>query len=618
MISVEQHLERILTAVSPLAAVEVDLLDAQGCVLAQEVSSSVQLPGFDNSAMDGYAVRAEDVAGADPEHPVLLPVLGDIAAGSTEHLSIDPGRTRRIMTGAPVPAGADAIVPVELTDGHAHEVRILEAVEAGRHIRRAGEDVGVGDVLLRDGVLVGPRQIAVLAAVGVDRVRVVPRPHVSVLSTGDELIEPGTVPGFGQVVDSNGLMVTAAVRAAGAVARRVGRVADEAGAFSARFEAELDSADAIITTGGVSMGAFDTVKEVLSADGDVRFDQVAMQPGKPQGFGLAGSRAVPVFTLPGNPVSALVSFEVFVRPALARMAGRTHAAVAVQAVVGQGWDSPPGKVQYARVVLGPDGAGQYVVRLAGGQGSHVLGGLAAANALAVVPADVTRVEAGTVVEVRPLVDLVEIDHPDTRSRQRDPGRGHRGMGGSMNESENESENESRNEIGLSHVRAGGTAHMVDVSAKEVTSRAAAAAGTVLLSGSAVAALRQGAVPKGDALAVARIAGIQAAKRTPDLVPLAHPVGVHAVEVDLLVSDHGVDISARVRTADRTGIEMEALTAVTVAALALVDMVKAVDRHARITDVRVTAKSGGRSGDWQEPWPPTCRTVATMPAATGPR
>jgi molybdopterin molybdotransferase len=401
MIAVEQHLARILETVRPVQPFDLGLLDAQGCVLAADVQARVQLPGFTNSAMDGYAVHAADVAGASEESPVVLPVVNDIAAGNTNALSLVAGQTMRIMTGAPMPRGADAVVPVEQTDGGVVHVSVRAAPEPGQHVRPAGEDVLEGQTILRSGTLLGPGQIALLAAAGLARVRVVPRPRVVVLSTGDELVEPGREPGFGQVVDSNSVMLTAAVRSVGATPYRVGGVPDDARQLMETLEGQLVRADAIITTGGVSMGAFDTVKEVLSRVGTMQFDKVAMRPGMPQGFGVLGEEQVPVFTLPGNPVSALVSFHVFVAPALRAMAGRPEKAWPpgyVPAVAAEPWQSVPGKMEFTRVVFDGDR-----VRLAGGQGSHMLGALAAADAFAVVPPEVTEVAEGDHVDCLPLL-----------------------------------------------------------------------------------------------------------------------------------------------------------------------------------------------------------------------
>ena len=408
MITVEEHFSRIVATVRRLPSIGLNLLDAQGCVLAQDVTSEVPLPGFTNSAMDGYAVHAADLAAASEEAPVTLPVVHDIPAGNTQALSLAPGQSMRIMTGAPMPHGADSVVPVERTDGGLAKVTISASVSVGDSVRQVGEDVCAGDLVLRDGTRLGPRQIALLAAVGTGQVQVTPKPRVVVISTGDELIEPGTRPGFGQVVDSNGLMLTAAVRALDCIPFRISCVRDDARTFLSTIESQLLRADAVITTGGVSMGAYDTVKEVLSRVGTMRFDKVAMQPGMPQGFGVLGEDEVPVFTLPGNPVSAMVSFEVFVAPALRLMAGRPqHETSLLTAVATDDWTAPAGKVQFARVVLSRSGSG-YTVAIAGLQGSHALGGLAGANALAVIPADVTSVRAGDQVRCHPLGPIVDV------------------------------------------------------------------------------------------------------------------------------------------------------------------------------------------------------------------
>ena len=401
MITVEQHLDRILSTVRVVRPFDQGVLDAQGCVLAEDVAARGSLPGFTNSAMDGYAVHASDVAGATDQSPVVLPVVNDIAAGNTQALSLAPGQTMRIMTGAPMPHGADAVVPVEATDGGVVRVQVRAASVVGQHVRAQGEDVVAGDVVLHQGTLLGPGQIALLAAAGLSRVKVVPRPRVVVLSTGDELVEVGGRPGFGQVVDSNSVMLSAAVTAVGATPFRVGGVPDDARVLKETLEGQLVRADALVTTGGVSMGAFDTVKEVLSRVGTMQFDKVAMRPGMPQGFGVLGDERVPVFTLPGNPVSALVSFHVFVAPALRAMAGRPEPSWPpgyLPAVAGERITSVPGKMEFLRVVLDDDR-----VRLAGGQGSHMLGALAAADALAVIPAEVTEVQPGEPVECLPLL-----------------------------------------------------------------------------------------------------------------------------------------------------------------------------------------------------------------------
>lgn len=396
---VADHLSDVLSIVRPLTPLDVQLLDAHGCVLAEDVVAPWPLPQFDNSAMDGYAVRAEDVRAASEDAPVELPVVTDIAAGETERAAIGPGLAARIMTGAPMPAGADAVVPVEQTDGGTARVQITLAAPAGRHLRRVGEDVQAGDTVLAAGTFLGAAQIGLLAAVGKERVRVQPRPRVVVISTGRELVEPGQPLDLGQITDSNSFLLTTAAREAGAVAYRVAPVPDDERALLGRIQDQLVRADMIVTSGGVSAGAYDVVKQVLSTVGTVTFDKVAMQPGMPQGFGTVGEEATPIFTLPGNPVSAFVSFEVFVRPAIRKMLGvsRLHRP-SVKAVLQTTLRSPEGKRQFARARWSPAPDGSYLVTPLTGQASHLLADLAYANALVVVPEQVTEVAAGQVVD----------------------------------------------------------------------------------------------------------------------------------------------------------------------------------------------------------------------------
>jgi len=396
---VADHLSDVLSAVRPLTQLDVQLLDAHGCVLTEDVVAPWPLPQFDNSAMDGYAVRAEDVREADGENPVEMPVVADIAAGESEVAAIGPGLAARIMTGAPIPVGADTVVPVEYTDGGEARVRIMSAVPTARHLRKIGEDVQKGDTVLGAGTFLGAAQIGLLAAVGKDRVKVRPRPRVVVISTGSELVEPGLPLTLGQITDSNSFTLTAAAREAGAVAYRVGPVPDDETVLLGLIEDQLVRADMVITSGGVSAGAYDVVKQVLSDLGTVTFEKVAMQPGMPQGFGTIGEEATPIFTLPGNPVSAFVSFEVFVRPVIRKMLGvsRLHRP-SVKAVIQSTLRSPDGKRQFARArwQAAPDGS-DLVTPLAG-QASHMVADLAYANALVVVPEHVTEIAAGQVVD----------------------------------------------------------------------------------------------------------------------------------------------------------------------------------------------------------------------------
>jgi molybdopterin molybdotransferase len=392
---VDEHLASALAAVEPLPPLYLPLLDALDCVLAEDVVAGFDLPSFDNSAMDGYAVVLADVAGASAQQPVRLPVVADLPAGVRESMRMAPGTAVRIMTGAPVPQGAEAIVPVEATDRGVAHVEIRRGADPGEYIRRIGEDVQAGTLVLEAGTRLGARHVGTLAATGRDRVKVRPRPRVVVLSTGSEIVEPGKPPGFGQVCDANGYALTAAALDVGAQAYRVGIAPDDARQLMSTLEDQLVRADLVITSGGVSAGAYDTVKDVLSQLGTVRFDKVAMQPGMPQGFGTLGPDDTPVFTLPGNPVSAYVSFEVFVRPVLRKMLGETalHRRT-VPARASEGWRSPDGKRQYARGALAHDGDGRPVVRPVGGHGSHLTVELARADVLAVVPEDVTQVQPG--------------------------------------------------------------------------------------------------------------------------------------------------------------------------------------------------------------------------------
>ncbi|MFD6096978.1 gephyrin-like molybdotransferase Glp [Nocardiopsis flavescens] len=408
MKSVEQHIADILAVVDDPRPVEVDLLQAHGSVLAETVASPVSLPGFDNSSMDGYAVHAADLAQAGPGHPVRLPVVADIAAGDPSPVAIRPGMCARIMTGAPLPSGADAVVPVEWTDGDPARAAFSRPVREGNAIRRAGGDIGAGTVVLEPGARVGAGEMGVLAAVGRRTVSVFPRPRVVVLSTGEELVEPGRPLGPGQIWESNSFMLAAAARDAGCEAHRHGFVGDDPARVLDTLEGLLLRADLVLTTGGVSMGAYDVVKEVLSAQGTVEFTQVAMQPGKPQGFGVIGPDRTPIVTLPGNPVSAFVSFQVLVLPVLRRLRGLPPTSLeGVRARLTAPVASPPGRRSYLRGVLAPAGPGrEAAVTPLTRQESHQLTALSTTDALIVVPEDVEELPLGTVVDALVLPDPV--------------------------------------------------------------------------------------------------------------------------------------------------------------------------------------------------------------------
>lgn len=364
-------------------------------MLAEEVKAGVSLPSFDNSAMDGYAVRAADVAMITERAGITLPVTGEIAAGDVGAFALDPGSAIQITTGAQLPAGADAVVPVEWTDGGATAVTINRPVQAGNAVRFAGGDAKAGEVLLTGGTRLRPMQIAVAAAAGRNSLLVQPRPRVVVLSTGNELCEPGTPLVPGRIWDSNSYMLAAAAREAGCVAYRHAIVPDNVEGVLPAIEEQLSRADLLITTGGVSMGGeHDVVKAALRELGTVTFSKVAIQPGMPQGFGTIGEDKVPIFTLPGNPVSAFVSFQLFVRHAIGLLADSSAALPVVRAVLADHVRSPADKRSFLRGVLD----GTRVTPLTG-QGSHQIAALGRANALVIVPEGVTELAAGAEADV---------------------------------------------------------------------------------------------------------------------------------------------------------------------------------------------------------------------------
>jgi molybdopterin molybdotransferase len=400
--SVDQHLADLLSLAAPLRPFEMHLLDAHDATLAQDVHSSVDLPPWDNSAMDGYAVQYQDLIGATYATPVELIVDGDIAAGA-EHLPlVMKGRSLRIMTGAPIPPGCDAVVPVEWTDGGTERVLITRAPVLGQNMRVKGSDIVSGTLILQEGVRLHAAQLAIAAAVGLARLPTHPHPRVVLISTGDELIEPGLPLAPGQIYESNSWMLAGAAREAGARAFRVETVPDNADRLMRVLEDQLVRADLVVTTGGVSKGAYDTVKEVLQNLGTMRFETVAMQPGMPQGFGTIGPDFTPIVTLPGNPVSAYVSFEVFVRPMIRQMLGLKEIfRPTVRASMRGNATSPKGKRSFLRAVIQVM-EGRYVVTPVEGQGSHMLGALARANALIVVPEEVEHIGVDGSVEVMML------------------------------------------------------------------------------------------------------------------------------------------------------------------------------------------------------------------------
>lgn len=395
MLPFERYRADVLARVRAGEPRAVPVAESLGLVLAQEVRAGTDLPAFTNSAMDGYAVRAADVAGS----PTRLPVVGDVPAGDLEQKVLPAGTALRIMTGAALPDGADAVVPVELTDGGTGTVEIQRGVREGNAVRVQGEDVHLGDPLVAAGTLVLPHHLSALIAAGVATVNVYPRPRVGVVATGDELVPAGQPLRRGQIHDSNGPTLAALVTHAGGVVTRREHVRD-GDDLAAVVDAMLEEVDLVVTSGGVSAGAYEPVKDAYP-DGPVEFFSVAMQPGKPQGFGLVGPREVPLFALPGNPVSTLVSFQTFVLPALRRIAGLPEPGGARTARVAQGWTPPAARTQMARVRLEAVD-GELSISASGAAGSHILGGLAAAQAIAVVPAEQEQVRTGDELEVQLL------------------------------------------------------------------------------------------------------------------------------------------------------------------------------------------------------------------------
>jgi len=392
-----EALQSILARVAPLPPRTLPLAEALGLAAAEAIRSAEQVPPFTNSAMDGYAVRAGDLAAASPDRPVRLRVLGDLAAGSTPDRAVAAGTAWRIMTGAPLPEGADSVVPVEDTVRGADWVEVRKPLREGIHIRLAGEDIQAGLALVEAGRGLRPGDLGVLAAVGHPAVTVHPRARVAVLTTGDELVDASERPGPGQIRDANIHAICAQVAACGAVPIPFARVRDDRATLAGVLR-EAMQADVILTTGGISVGDYDFVKAILEELGAKRvFWKVAQKPGGPLGFWMLGDK--PVFGIPGNPVAAMLMVEEYVRPALRRLMGfaKLHRPVA-EARLDGGWTGKAGdhRTTFLRVIARRE-AGQLQVRLTGPQGSAILSSMLHANALAVVPAGMDRVEPGGMV-----------------------------------------------------------------------------------------------------------------------------------------------------------------------------------------------------------------------------
>jgi molybdopterin molybdotransferase len=397
MRSVEEVRSAILESIPVLMPIELHLQEAYGCVLATDVVAELDIPSFSSSAMDGFAVRARDVAGATEEEPVTLKVAGRAPVGRPPEATVGGGEAIRIATGAPVPAGADAVVPIEDTVPQGATVHVLRPIEEGANVRTAGEDVRAGQNLVPAGRRLSAAELGMLANSGHASVLVHPRVRVVVISTGDELVEPGRPASFGMVRDANSFTLYGGLREVGAVPYLGGIVRDEEEALKNEVLGLAARADCFISSGGVSVGERDVVKKAFFRRGEIDFYRVAMQPGMPQAFGLVDD--TPYFGLPGNPVSVFVSFEVFVRPALLRMMGRRDIfRPEIWTVVESDISGPKNKVQFARVRVWRE-KGQWRAASTGPRGSNLLGTVTKANGLAIIPAGTETAEAGSRVRV---------------------------------------------------------------------------------------------------------------------------------------------------------------------------------------------------------------------------
>ena len=413
MISVEQALEKILEHMDVLGTEESPVLSCLGQVLAEDVYSTINIPPLDNSAMDGYAVRAADTRGAGQESPRILRIIDTVTAGSVSQSEVEPGTAVRIMTGAPIPKGADSVVKFEDTDQperreNSAEVGILAEVEPGLEIRRVGEDITAGSLVLKKGTVIRPAEVGVLASLGCSSAKVIRRPVVAILATGDEVVDITQPLPEGKIYNSNSYSLAALVLRCGGMPQILGIASDVEDSLVARLHLGLD-ADMLITSGGVSLGDYDIVRDVLAKEGEIIFWRVRQKPGKPLAFGMikalgegGGVRKIPLFGLAGNPVSAMINFELFARPAMLKMMGRKNLAKPmIEAVIEEPIENSDGRRIFARAVVEKRG-GRYFARLTGPQGSGVLTSMALANGLVIVPEDKPGVKKGDSVQVMML------------------------------------------------------------------------------------------------------------------------------------------------------------------------------------------------------------------------
>jgi molybdopterin molybdotransferase len=403
--TVEEYLTEVLTSVQPLEAFHIPLFEARGCVSAEDVTAPWPLPAFDSVAVDGYAVLATDVSAATQKKPVSLKVIETVSSGSHPSRSLHRGAAIRVNAGAPLPEDAEAVIPLEHTDGEPNEVQIFQSAVFGQFIRRAAEDVELGEVVLKEGTKIDARHLGLLASVGRGSVLARPRPRVVIISIGDELLEPGAKLEPGKSIDSNGLMLAAAIADAGCISYRVGPIPTENENLKRVIEDQLVRADFVVTTGGTNADAYDALAAVASEIGSLEFTRVAMQPGSAQGFGWIGEDRIPLMTIPGNPVAAYISFEVFIRPVLHRLLGRKDSSLKLQsAYSASAFTSPGGKRHYIRAYRETDPSGNHIVRAIDGQGVHLIGSLAKTECLIVVPDSVQEVRVGDKIDVLLLDD----------------------------------------------------------------------------------------------------------------------------------------------------------------------------------------------------------------------
>jgi len=415
MITASEHLERVLASTGVLETEIVPLTEARGRCLAESVLASVPVPPWTNSAMDGYAVRFEDVIAASEQSPVTLRVTGDVAAGSDQDPRIGPLEAARIMTGAPLPTDADTVIPQEMTDCGVDQVMVSSAPSLGTYVRHAGEDRKIDDLIVAAGTEIKPETLAAVVSAGAFEVTVARQPRVVVISTGDELVGPGAELARGQIPDSNALLVSLLAEDAGAVTT-TDSAGDTDGELESTINRHLEECDLIVMTGGVSVGAHEPVKALFDGTDAVRFDRVSMQPGKPQAFGRIGETGPLVFGLPGNPISAWVSFQMFVRPCLRKLQGFLSLLPdLVSAQATEGWKTPQGRMQVIPVRI-RDGRQRTVSPAAtGGSGSHLVASLADADGYALVPAEIEQVRVGDLVETVRLRDPEQFIHEQRSS-----------------------------------------------------------------------------------------------------------------------------------------------------------------------------------------------------------